>query len=196
MKPLLKRRTVYAATLVGMLVVISGFTFAAGLFGGFTSTTVHGNQSSITAGTTIYGKGVTNTLFWNAAGAVTCDQPTATPPQAGNKTFETVYLSGAAGACGAGPDYMMQINFTSNNTLSDATTYTDTFVVSSEFTTSSGGSPTGYTTSSATIACAVPTTTSPSTNNICEVVINIDTGILTSEAQPSVIAIGVTVTGS
>ncbi len=190
MKPLLKRRTVYAATLVGMLVVISGFTFAAGLFGGFTSTTVHGNQSSITAGTTIYGNGVTDTLFWNPTTAYTCGS-TSSATSGTTTTVVTAWLSGSPTACGSALDYIMQITFTSNNTLTAGKTYTDTFVVSSEFGTASTPTTT-FTTSSAAIGC----TTQSSTGNTCQVVLNIDTGVALNAAQPVVDGIDVTVTGS
>ncbi len=191
MKPLLKRRTVYAATLVGMLVVISGFTFAAGLFGGFTSTTVHGNQSSITAGTTIYGNGVTDTLFWNPTTAYTCGS-TSSATSGTTTTVVTAWLSGSPTACVSGQlDYIMQITFTSNSTLTAGKTYTDTFVVSSEFGTASTPTTT-FTTSSAAIGCTTQTTT----GTTCQVVLNIDTGVATSGAQPVVDGIDVTVTGS
>ncbi len=191
MKPLLKRRTVYAATLVGMLIVISGFTFAAGLFGGFTSTTVHGNQSSITAGTTIYGNGVTNTLFWNPTSAYTCGSQSTAAPTGGTTTTVTTWLNGAPTGCGTSLDYLMQITFTSNSTLTAGKLYTDTFVVSSEFGTATTPTTT-FTTDSATIGCTPQATT----GTTCQVVINIDTGVPLTQAQPVVDGIDVTVTGS
>jgi len=185
MKPLMKRRTVYAATIVTMLVMVSGFALASGLFNGFTSTTVNGNQGTISTANTIYSPGVTGSVFLTGAGGSlgTCTGPSSS---GGAEVTVTAWVAGGPGACTATPDYVVQLTFASAATLTSSKTYTDEFVISSEF-----GGATTYTTSSVSIACALG-----GSGNQCQAVINIDTGIAATLAQPSVDAIGVTVTGS
>jgi len=183
MKPLMKRRTVYAATIVAMLVMVSGFALASGLFGTFGSTKVNGNQGTISTGNTIYSPGVTGSVFTYGAGGT---GGTCTGPSSSGSTTVTVvaWVHGGPGACTTTSDYVLQLTFASGNTLT-AGTYTDEFVISSEF----GGAAT-YTTDMVSIVCVLSST------GECVAVINIDTGIAATLAQPSVDAIGVTVTGS
>jgi hypothetical protein len=185
MKPLMKRRTVYAATIVTMLVMVSGFALASGLFMNFSSTTVYGNQGTISTANTIYSSGITASMFGTGAGGSggTCTLPSSS---SGTEVTVTAWVSGGPGACTTTPDYVMQLTFTSAATLTSSKTYTDYFVISSEF----GGAST-YTTSSVSIVCALG-----AGGNQCQAVINIDTGIAATMAQPSLDAIGVTVTGS
>lgn len=185
MKPLLRRRTVYAATIVTMLVMVGGFAAASGLFSGFTTTTVNGNQGTISTANTIYSPGISSSLYTTGAGGSggTC---TASSSAGTTKVVVTAWVAGGSGACTTTVDYVVQLTFTSATTLAASTTYTDAFVISSEF-----GTAVTYTTSSVSIVCALG-----STGNQCSAVINIDTGIAATAAQPSVDAIGVTVTGS
>ncbi len=190
MKPLLKRRTVYAATLVGMLVVISGFTFATGLFGGFTGTNgtvVNGNQATITTSTTIYGAGLSGSMFWTAAGGSGGACPSTAPSGTATNPIYTAWVSGGSGACNNVVDYILQLNFTSSYLASGGPTFTDHFTISSMF----GGAGT-YTTSGVSISCS-PTLGATST---CTAVINIDSGIASSSPQPNLGGLEVTVTGS
>ena len=187
MKPLLKRRTVYAATLVGMLVVISGFTFATGLFGGFSTpgSTLKGNQQAFSGGSTIYAAGISGSMFWTSAGGSggTC---TATNPAAGTSPSPvvTAWVSGGPTGCSGNVDYILQLTFTSAS--QSAGTFTDQFTISSMF----GSTTTSYTTSGVSIECVL---TGAGT---CTAVINIDSGIQATLAQPSLGALDVTVTGS
>ncbi len=180
----MKRRTVYAATIVAMLVMVGGFTLASGLFGGFTATTVNGNQGAIATADTIYSPGISNSMLTSAAGGTggTCTASSST----GTPTVTvTAWIAGGPGACTTTPDYIMQLTFTSANSLT-AKTYTDEFLVSSEF-----GTATSYTTSAVSISCTIS-----GVENQCQAVINIDTGIAATQAQPAITAIDVTVTGS
>jgi len=112
----------------------------------------------------------------------TCTSPTSS----GTTTVAVnAWVQGGPGACTTTPDYVLQLNFTSG-VLASSTTYTDSFVISSEF-----GGATSYTTDSAVIVCALG-----ATGTQCQAVINIDTGINADAAQPSVNSIDVTVTGS
>ena len=186
MKPLLKRRTVYAVTLVGMLVVISGFTFASNLFGGFTGTggtTVNGNQQVITGGNTIYSTGLTGSMYWTSAGGTT-GTCTGTSSSGTNPVVVTGWVAGGSGACTTQVDYIMQITLTTVSTLT-AKTYTDQFTISSEF-----GGATSFTTNGVSIVCTLTTT------GACSAVINIDSGVAATQAQPALDGLQVTVTGS
>lgn len=193
MKPLLKRRTVYAATLVGMLVVISGFTFASGLFGGFTGTggQINGNQATITGHGTIYAGGVSSSSYTDqitTSTGTSCNAQSPSSSGTGPSTYVvTAWVGGNNSACTRTtvPDYVMQLNFTSS-AQTTGTTLTDQFVITAEF-----GSATHYSTNTTTIKCQL---TSPET--ICAADINIDTGVPNTELQPLVQGIQVTITGS
>jgi hypothetical protein len=190
MKPLMKRRTVYAATIVTMLVMVGGFALASGIFQNFGSTTVKGNQGAVTTTSdTIYSSGLTKSVFTQgtdgSGGA--CSTPLAYSP-ANDSGFEIVtnsWVQGGPGACNNVADYVMQIQFASAATLT-AGAYSDTFSISSEF-----GSASAYTTSTVTITCTLT-----GSENQCGVIINIDTGIAANMPQPGLEALDITVTGS
>jgi hypothetical protein len=97
----------------------------------------------------------------------------------------TAWVARGPGACTATVDDVVRLTFTSA-TLASSKTYTDLCALSSEF-----NGATTYTTGSASIACI-----RGSTQTVCQAVINIDTGIATTAAQPAVDAIDLTVTGS
>jgi hypothetical protein len=180
----LRQRSVYAATIVAMVALVAGFALASGLFGTFTSTTINGNQGVVSTASTIYSPGITASTFTMGAGgtAGTCTAPASS----GSATVSVVaWVQGGPGACTTTVDYVLQLTFTSG-TLAGSKTYTDNFVISAEF-----GSATTYTTDSASIACTLG-----GSGTVCQAVINIDSGIATTAAQPSVNAIDVTVTGS
>ena len=194
MKPLLRRRTVYAATLVGMLVVISGFTFASGLFGGFAGTggQINGNQATITGHGTIYANGVSSSSFTDLITTTTGTSCNAQTDSYAPTTTPTTYIvnawvGGNNSACTRTtvPDYVMQLNFTSTN-LTAGSTLTDQFVITAEF-----GSATHYSTNTTTITCKLTTT-----ETYCQANINIDTGVPNTELQPLVQGIQVTITGN
>jgi hypothetical protein len=187
MKAPLKRRAVYAATIVTMLVMVTGFALASGLLPVFTSTVVKGNQGAVSTADTIYSPGISSSLFWASAGGATGSCTTTTFSSVIDLEIVTAWVAGGPGACTTTQDYIVQLNFTSAASLTAGTTYTDQFIISSEF-----GTAATYTTSAAEIAC----TTVASTGNQCQATLNIDTGIPTTDAQPAVEAIDITVTGS
>jgi hypothetical protein len=179
-----RQRSVYAATIVAMITLVAGFALASGLFGGFTSTTVNGNQGVVSTANTIYSPGITASNFDTGAGGTggTCTAPSSS----GSGTITVVgWVHGGPGACTTTADYVVKLTFTSG-ALTSSKTYTDNFVISAEF-----GSATTYTTDSVSISCALG-----SSDTVCQAVINIDSGIANTSAQPSVNAIDVTVTGS
>lgn len=180
----LRRRSVYLATIVAILAMVGGFALASGLFGGFGTITVNGNQGAVTTADTIYEPGVSASLFTVGAGGAggTCTAPVSS---GSSPVVVTAWLQGGPGACTATSDYVLQLTFTSAS-QSVAKTYTDSFVISSEF-----GSAVSFTTGSAVIACTL--TVAPTE---CQAVINIDTGVPATAAQPALDAVDVTVTGS
>jgi hypothetical protein len=184
MKLKLSRRGVYVATIVAMFAMIGGFALATGLFGGFGSTNVNGNQGTVSVGNTIYSPGISTSDYTSGAGGAlgVCTGPASS----GVATVTvTAWVQGGPGACTTTADYVLQLTFTSG-TLASSHTYTDDFVVSAEF-----GSATTYTTSSASIACTLG-----ASGTVCQAIINIDTGVPTTDAQPTVNAVDITVTGS
>ncbi len=185
MKSKWRSRTVYIATIAAMSMMVAGFALASGLFAGFGAFSVSGNQGSITTTGTIYASGLSGSLFTTgtSGGAGTCTAPSTSGTGTDILTV-TGWVAGGPGACDGAADYVLQLTFTATGLPGPS--YTDSFVVSSEF-----GAATSYTASSVTITCAV--TENPST---CNAVIDIDTGIATSAAQPNVDAVDVTVTGS
>lgn len=185
METRMKRRTVYAVTIVAMLATVSGFALASGTFGTFGTLSVGGNQGSVTTTDTIYASGLSGSEFWVAAGGSggTCTAPSSTGT---TSVVVTAWVAGGPGACTATSDYVLQLTFTSANSLTSSKTYTDEFVISSEF-----GSASSFTTSQVSIGCALG-----ATGDQCTAVINIDTGTSAIEAQPGMVSLGVTVTGS
>lgn len=190
MKRLFSRRAAYAGTIVTLLLLGTGFVLAASnVIGPFTSPpVVKGNQGTVSTAGTIYASGLSGSLFWVSSDGTggTCTNPTYGTGSPSTVQQGTGWVVGGPTACSSVTDYVMQLQFTSANTLTAGTTYTDTFVISSEF---NGAA--SYTTGSVTIAC-----TPASGQNTCEAVINIDSGIAATSQQPSVDNIDVTVTGS
>ncbi len=185
MKSKWRSRTVYIATIAAMSMMVAGFALASGLFAGFGAFSVSGNQGAITTTGTIYASGLSGSLY--TTGSSGADGTCTAPSSSGTITVTAVgWVAGGPGACAGAADYVLQLTFTATGLAAD-TTYTDSFVVSSEF-----GSATTYTASSVTIVCE-PT---EGPNAVCNAVINIDTGIATSAPQPNVDAVDVTVTGS
>ena len=184
MKPL-QRRTVYAGTIVSMLIIASGFVLASGIpWGGLTSNTIRGNQQVINGADTIYSPGLTSEMFLTQTGPGSCS---TSVPISGTADVNTGWMAGGSGAtCSASStDYYLQLTFNSGTSLA-ASTYQDTFVVSSEF----GASTSTFTTSDVNVTCTL------SASGQCSVTLNIDTGVLSSASQPVVESIEVTISGS
>ena len=190
MKRFITRRAAYAGTVVTLLLLTTGFVLAASnVIGPFTTApVVKGNQGTVSTAGTIYASGLSGSLFWVSSDGTggTCTAPTYGAGSPATVQQGTGWVIGGAGACSGVTDYVMQLQFTSAATLTSGTTYTDTFVISSEF---NGAS--SYTTGSVTLAC-----TPAAGQNACEAVINIDSGVATTSQQPTVDNIDVTVTGS
>jgi hypothetical protein len=187
----LRRRSVYAATGVAILAMVAGFALASGGFLGFGSTSVNGNQGAISTHGTIYQPGITTSLFTTGSavsglGTGDCGAA-ATAQQVGvtNLYAAAAWVSGGSSACGGLTDYVLQLNFTANASTSTVTNK-DTFTVSSEF----GVLTSTFTTESVLVICTV------SSGEVCQADINIDTGVPTSDPQPAVEAVDVSVTGS
>ena len=168
-----------------MLIMASGFVLAASLpFANFSSTTVNGNQGSVNTVGTIYQPGISGSVFY----ATTVGTCASTESGTGSTlTTVTAWLEGGPSACLGGNDYVLQLTFSSGSPAClGISTYTDEFVVSSEF-----GGATSFTTGQVQISCQLTATPGE-----CVAVLNIDTGVLSTAAQPTVNAVDITVTGS
>lgn len=179
----LQRRTVYAGTIVSMLILASGFVLASGLpWGGLTYNTIRGNQQVINGADTIYSPGLSSEVFQSQAGPGSC---TNAVPISGTSYQNIAWMAGGSGATcsSSSDDYYLTLTFASAASLS-AGTYKDTFTVSSEFSASS------YTTSNVNVTCTL------ASSGQCTVALNIDTGVASINAQPVVESIAVTITGN
>jgi hypothetical protein len=190
MKRFMSRRTAYAGTIVALLMVGTGFVLAASnVIGPFTNApVVKGNQGTVSTAGTIYASGLSGSLFWVSSdgSAGSCTSPTYAAGSPATVQQATGWVVGGPGACSGVSDYVMQLQFLSPNTLTAGTTYTDTFIISSEFNGTSS-----YTTGSVTFAC-----TPAVGQDACEAVINVDSGFAATGQQPSVNNMDITVTGS
>jgi hypothetical protein len=187
MKTRMRRRAIYATTIVSILALTAGFVLASNVIGPFTGpTVVNGNQGTVTSGNTIYQSGISASTFWtSAAGSLgTCTGSSSSTTA--DEVVVTGWVAGGPGACTTTVDYILQLTFTSADTLTLGATETDRFVISSEF---NGAS--SYTTDSVVLTCSLV-----SSDNQCQAVINIDSGVATTNPQTSVNNIDVTITGS
>ncbi|HTW77039.1 MAG TPA: hypothetical protein VMG14_04655 [Thermoplasmata archaeon] len=185
MKSKWRSRTVYVATIAAMSMMVAGFALASGLFAGFGAITVQGNQGAIATANTIYQPGLSGSVYMTGTDGTGGTCTANTNGGSASNVVVTAWVSGGPGACSGVSDFVLQLTFSSADTLT-AGTYTDVFVISSEF-----GSATSMTTSTVSIGCGP--TSAPA---MCSAVINIDTGVPATSAQPGVTAIDVTVTGS
>jgi hypothetical protein len=127
----LRRRTVYAMTILAMVAMTSGFVLAAGV-GGFAVTSSGGaNSGSTTVSGTIYAGAVTSTIV--ALTAPPGSSCAATGPYAGSDTTGTasVDVSITGSACAGSttaPEVYDALVFTST-ALSAGTIYKDSFTI-------------------------------------------------------------------
>jgi hypothetical protein len=185
MKSVWRSRTIYIGTVAAMSMLVAGFALASGSFSGFGSITVQGNQSGVVTANTIYSPGLSNSEYTIGANGAAGTCSANTNGGSASDVVVTAWVSGGAGGCSGVQDYVLQLTFTSAADLS-AGTYTDEFVVSSDF-----GTASAMTTGAVSVVCTP--SVAPAT---CNAVINIDTGIPTTATQPNVNSVEITVTGS
>jgi hypothetical protein len=177
----LAQRTVYAATIVTILAVAGGVAMAAALFSPIV-VSGGGNTASVSTAGTIYGGGTASQILTTGASDTAAGSGCGVT---GTGASWIINAPDGAGSCATiGTDYVEEVTFTSA-AQSAAGTYTDQFVVSSDW---NNGA---YGTGSDSVMCTV------AASGTCSVTIFFDSGVSTSLSGPPVLdAVGVTITGS
>lgn len=109
MRKTLQRRTIYAATIVTILAMVTGFAVAS-----LTSTVSSTNQNGFTVtapGDTMYSAAPTTALVWVQASACTSSGGTVAPSS--GATTANVYITGEVACQASSFDWFEEISFTS-----------------------------------------------------------------------------------